>query len=201
MRAKLLQSCLTLCNPMDCSLPGSSLSLEFPRQESWSGLPFPPPGELPDPGIQATSPELAGGFFLPPSHLGSPWVCMFPMSGHIYETADFMRMRLFRTPGSCSSYLDDVVLSNVLPPSSPGLVSPLPRLLMERPFVPFSSTSSLFLPALPDPTVSLLFWGLGNLCSAVRRAGFLRTKPSNLGSLCLFSPARNYGPILATCSR
>ena len=31
------------------------LSMEFPRQEYWSGLPFPPPGDLPGPGIEATS--------------------------------------------------------------------------------------------------------------------------------------------------
>ena len=37
------KSCLTLCDPMDCSLPGSSVQ-GFPRQESWSGLPCPPPG-------------------------------------------------------------------------------------------------------------------------------------------------------------
>ena len=38
----------------------------FPRQESWSGLPYPPPENLPDPGIEPeslTSPVLAGGFF------------------------------------------------------------------------------------------------------------------------------------------
>ena len=35
----------------------------FPRQEYWSGLPFPPPGNLPDPGIVSTSPALVGGFF------------------------------------------------------------------------------------------------------------------------------------------
>ena len=40
--AKLLQSCLTLCDPIDSSLPGSS-SLGFSRQEHWSGLPFPSP--------------------------------------------------------------------------------------------------------------------------------------------------------------
>ena len=33
------------------------------RQEYWSGLPFPPPRDLPDPGIQPASPALAGGFF------------------------------------------------------------------------------------------------------------------------------------------
>ena len=35
----------------------------FPRQEYQSGLPFPSPGHLPDPGIEPASPTLAGGFF------------------------------------------------------------------------------------------------------------------------------------------
>ena len=39
------------------------LPMEFPRQEYWSGLPFPSPGDLPDPGIKPTSPALAGKFF------------------------------------------------------------------------------------------------------------------------------------------
>ena len=39
------------------------LYMEFPRREYWSGLPFPPPGDLPDPGIKPASPALAGGFF------------------------------------------------------------------------------------------------------------------------------------------
>ena len=42
------------------------LSVEFPRQEYWSGLPFPPPGYLPDPGIEPVSPvspALADIFF------------------------------------------------------------------------------------------------------------------------------------------
>ena len=42
------------------------LSLGFPRREYWGGLPFPPPGNLPSPGIEPTSlasPVLAGGFF------------------------------------------------------------------------------------------------------------------------------------------
>ena len=37
--------------------------MEFSRQEYWSGLPFPSPGDLPDPGIISMSPELAGVFF------------------------------------------------------------------------------------------------------------------------------------------
>ena len=39
------------------------LSVEFSRQESGSGLPFPSPGDFPDPGIQSVSPSLAGGLF------------------------------------------------------------------------------------------------------------------------------------------
>jgi len=39
------------------------LSLGFPRQEYWYGLPFPSPGNHPDPGIEPTSLALAGGFF------------------------------------------------------------------------------------------------------------------------------------------
>ena len=38
------------------------LSMGSPRQECWRGLPFPPPGDLPDPGIEPVSPALAGGF-------------------------------------------------------------------------------------------------------------------------------------------
>ena len=51
--------------PHGLSLPGSQAPLfkGFPRQEYWSGLPFPPLGNFPDPGIKPTSPELAGRFF------------------------------------------------------------------------------------------------------------------------------------------
>ena len=59
----VVQSCQTLCKSMDCQAP---LSMEFSRQEYWSGLPVPPPGDLPNPGIEPASPESptwAGGFF------------------------------------------------------------------------------------------------------------------------------------------
>ena len=41
----------------------ASLSVGFPRQEHWSGLPFPSPGDLPDSGVDPMSPALAGRFF------------------------------------------------------------------------------------------------------------------------------------------
>ena len=46
--------------------------MEFSRQEYWSGLPCPPPGDLPDPGIKPVSPELQEDS-LPLSHQGSPF--------------------------------------------------------------------------------------------------------------------------------
>ena len=51
---------------MDCVADQAPLSMEFSRQECWSRLPFPTPGDLPDPGIQPVSPAFpvsAGGFF------------------------------------------------------------------------------------------------------------------------------------------
>ena len=50
----------TLCNTVACQAP---LSMGFPRQEYWSGLPFPSPGDLPDPGIEPASAALAGRVF------------------------------------------------------------------------------------------------------------------------------------------
>ena len=73
LHAKLLQSYLTLCNPKDyCSLPGF---IGFSKQEYWIGLPCPPPGDLPDPGIKPVSPVTpalqADSLLL--SHQGSPF--------------------------------------------------------------------------------------------------------------------------------
>ena len=42
----------------------ATLSMGFSRQEYWSGLPFPSPGDLPDPGIKPVSSALAGGSFI-----------------------------------------------------------------------------------------------------------------------------------------
>ena len=64
------KSCLTVAGQ-------ATPSMEFPRQEYWSGLPFPSPGDLPDPGIEPPSPALAGKFFTtePP---GKPQRCGRP---------------------------------------------------------------------------------------------------------------------------
>ena len=62
------QSCMTLCNPMDLAHQ-APLSIGFSRQEHWSGWPFLPPGDLPDPGIEPRSPALQAGS-LPPEPPG-----------------------------------------------------------------------------------------------------------------------------------
>ena len=66
MLCLVTQSCLTLCDPMDCSPPGSSVHEIFQaRILEW--VPFPTPGDLPDPGIEPetlASPALAGRFFI-----------------------------------------------------------------------------------------------------------------------------------------
>jgi len=61
VRAKLLQSCLALCDPVDCSPPG--FSVHWILQAGILGwVPCPPSGDLPEPGIEPASPALAGGF-------------------------------------------------------------------------------------------------------------------------------------------
>ena len=68
------QSYSTLCNPwtVACQVP---LSMGFFRQKYWSGLPLPPPRNLPDLGIKPTSPTLQLGS-LPLSHQGIPCMCL-----------------------------------------------------------------------------------------------------------------------------
>ena len=62
------QSCPALCNSMDYSPPGSCPS-DFSRQEYWSGLPFPPPGHLPDLSLLHLLHRLADSLAM--SHLES----------------------------------------------------------------------------------------------------------------------------------
>ena len=80
-------SCSVLSNSfavpqtVTCQAP---LSMGFPRQEYWSGLLFPSPGDLPDLGIKLAFPALAGGFFTtePPGKSTLYLVC-----GYIYVCA------------------------------------------------------------------------------------------------------------------
>ena len=71
-----IHTCVHTCSvAMSDSLWQAPLFMGFPTQKYRSGLPFPPPGDLPNPGIEPACPAssaLAGG--LPLSHLGSPYM-------------------------------------------------------------------------------------------------------------------------------
>ena len=70
------KSCPTLCNPMDYSPPGCSVcGIVQARILEWVAI-FPSPGDLPDPGIELQSPELAGRFFTTePPGKSAPYIC------------------------------------------------------------------------------------------------------------------------------
>ena len=69
-----------------CQAP---LSMGFSRQDYWSGLPCPPPEDLPDPGIEPTSPALAGGLFTT-EPTGNPHVhiCIYIIHLYTYINKD-----------------------------------------------------------------------------------------------------------------
>ena len=75
--SEVAQSCLTLCDPMDCSPPGYYIH-GISRQEYWSGVPFPSPGDLPESGIEPWSPALQADYLLSElpgkNELGGKWL-------------------------------------------------------------------------------------------------------------------------------
>ena len=73
-----------------CQVP---LSMGFSRQEYWSGLPCPPPGDLPDPGMERVSlasPAMASGFFTTSSTWEAQCVYThtYPHTRHLYSSVD-----------------------------------------------------------------------------------------------------------------
>ena len=91
------KSCPNLCNPWTVAHQ-APLSMDFSRQEYWSGLPFPPLGDLPHPGIKFISPALAGGFFTtePP---GKPYTGL--CRSHVFRILYFvviLKLHLLSTP-------------------------------------------------------------------------------------------------------
>ena len=80
--SEVAQSCPTLCDPWTVAHQ-ALLSMGFSRQEYWSGLPFPSPGGLPDPGIEPGSPTLQADA-LPSAPPGKPmqsYACQRKKSG------------------------------------------------------------------------------------------------------------------------
>ena len=72
MKVLVVQSCPTLCNPIDCNPPGSSIH-GILQAKIWSRVLFPSPRDLSDPGIESGSPPLQADYL--PSGL--------PGEGHI----------------------------------------------------------------------------------------------------------------------
>ena len=71
VKATVTQSCPTLCDPWTV-VGQTPPPMVFSSQEYWSGLPFPSPGDLPDPGIEPGSPALQADS-LPSEPPGNPW--------------------------------------------------------------------------------------------------------------------------------
>ena len=101
MHAKSLQSCLPLCSPTDFDHQ-APLSMGFPRQEYWSGVPFLSPGDLPDPETELTSltgPELAVGFFTTRVTYGKPHTRLYLYYDKLwYWACVLICVQLFVTP-------------------------------------------------------------------------------------------------------
>ena len=87
--AGMLKSCLTHCNPMVCSPLGFS-SMGFSRQEYWSGLPCPPPGDFPHPGIEPRSPTLQVDS-LPSKPPGKPYMISTLNLRNLFHICDKLR--------------------------------------------------------------------------------------------------------------
>ena len=88
MCAKLLQLCLTLCDSMDYSPPGSSVrGILQARTLEWIAISF--PGDLPNPGIEPGSPALRADSLL--SHQGSPNIRTYVMlDQHIHTCKGYV---------------------------------------------------------------------------------------------------------------
>ena len=78
MHAKSLQACPTLQSHGAHQAPPS---IRFSRQEYWSRLPSPPPGDLPDPETEPVYPALAGGFFTTSTTWKAPYLLITHRQG------------------------------------------------------------------------------------------------------------------------
>ena len=91
---KVAQLFLTLFDPMNHITHHAPLSMGFLRQEYWSGLPFPSPGDLPDPAIEPRSPALQAEA-LPSEPPGKPYNCWVDVKSIEECTAVSLRERLW----------------------------------------------------------------------------------------------------------
>ena len=109
MDAKSPQLCPTLCDPMDCSPPGSCVHGVF-QARYWSGLPCLPPGDLPHPGMEPASlptPVWAGGFFTTPAE--QPYRCSVHLAQQVGLSLGYLHPV---QNGSAPHFLDAKAMCN-----------------------------------------------------------------------------------------
>ena len=114
---KSLQSCPPLCKPWTVA-HYASLSVEFSRHEYWSGLPCPPAGYLPDPGIEPTSftsSALEGKFFT----TSTTWEAL--ASGYVFADWAYIQTGMRQIIPSC--HCSQGSLDNKRKGNSHGLTS------------------------------------------------------------------------------
>ena len=125
------QSCPTLCHPMDCSLPGSSVHGNSPGKNNWSGLPCPTPRDLHKPRIEPRSPILQSDS-LPPEPFSSdqllshvrlfvtPWIAARQASLSITNSRSSLRLTSIESVMP-SSHLILCCTLLLLPPIPPSI--------------------------------------------------------------------------------
>ena len=106
------QSCLILCNPLDCN---HGLSMGFLRQEYWSRLPFHFPGDLPDSGIEPTCPAFSSVQF---SHSVVSDSLRPHESQHARPPCPALAPRVHPNPCPSSRWCHPTISSSVIPFSS-----------------------------------------------------------------------------------
>ena len=120
---------LCVCDLMDSSPPGS-LSMGCPKQECRSGLLFPPPEDLPDPGIENACPAISGVFFNN-EPTGNP------INSKFSSVQSLSHVRLFVTPGTaaCQASLSITKSRNLLYLVSIESVMPSNHLILCHPLL------------------------------------------------------------------
>ena len=130
------KSCLTLCDPVTV-VRQAPLSMGFYRQEYWSGLPIPLPGDLSNQGVEPTSPAspiLAGRFFTAESpwkldFVYTYWLFKFLLKNYLPQTVSYVAsifqvfkislVVLFIVPFVCRQFSNNLMQSVLSPPSLP----------------------------------------------------------------------------------
>ena len=107
------------------------LSVGCPRQENWSELPLPSPGDLPNLGIKPAPPALAGGFFTTSTTWEAPTCCQFS------SVQSLSRVQLFATPwtAACQAFLSITNSWSLLKLMSIGSVMPSNHLILCHPLL------------------------------------------------------------------